>query len=183
MSAHDTTKRAVALLLAATIGEERSTEVVGQAAQRRGIGTEDISHAQALALLDDVASIEGIVGVAARFARQRLAARVSSDSDEPSRQPPPAARTHGSPSGVTRASLAPSTPQGVHRRQLASLMAPTLGLDKSTEIVNAVADRLQLGEELALDGALLVLETLAAESGLVGISARFAKARLILMLA
>jgi hypothetical protein len=70
----------------------------------------------------------------------------------------------------------------VHRERIAKLLASSLGLEKSVEAIDSAAATLGLPEVLAPREALRLLEHLARAPGLVGISARFVKARLILQL-
>jgi hypothetical protein len=72
--------------------------------------------------------------------------------------------------------------QRVERVQIVNLLAPTLGEEKSEEVVLAALTRRQLPlDTLDQKQALTLLEDLAAQHGLVGVTARFAKARLILL--
>lgn len=64
------------------------------------------------------------------------------------------------------------------RADLAGLLARSLGVEVANARVAAAADALGLGERLTAVEALSVLEKLAVEPGLVGVSARFAKARI-----
>lgn len=61
------------------------------------------------------------------------------------------------------------------------LFAPALGEDKARSVVQAALSALQLPTSgMPAPRALLVLEHIAEEPGLVGITARFAKSRVIL---
>lgn len=166
-------------LLAPTLGQEKSEEVVAEAARSVGILVDEFSASRAHALLDQLGRSPGMVGVAARFARTRF--EVRPHDGEPVEEPPVS-------SGGTRRESKPSSgrmeavPQRIERKQIVGLLAPTLGDEKSEEVVLAAVTRRQLPEEtLDQQQALAVLEDLAAQHGLVGVTARFAKARLILL--
>ncbi len=61
----------LAKLLSASMGREKATECVGEAAASLGLGA-TFSHADALRILEAVATQPGIVGITARFAKSRL---------------------------------------------------------------------------------------------------------------
>jgi hypothetical protein len=63
------------------------------------------------------------------------------------------------------------------RADLTSILSRSLGEDGARAHVDRAADGLGLGDALGIGDALRVLEQLADEPGNVGISARFAKAR------
>jgi len=63
------------------------------------------------------------------------------------------------------------------RADLVEMLSRSLGEEVAAASVGRAADTLHLGSDLSLVEALLVLETIANEPGLVGIAARFTKAR------
>ncbi|MEZ4221356.1 MAG: hypothetical protein R3B13_10565 [Polyangiaceae bacterium] len=64
---------------------------------------------------------------------------------------------------------------------LAELLAPALGDVKAKDVIQAAAEQLHLEHgPLTRDQALALLDHIALGPGLVGISARFVKSRLIL---
>ena len=77
-----------------------------------------------------------------------------------------------------------STPPGpatFSERELASHLASALGGVKALELVRTTATKLKLPRgRMSLEQALSVLDAIADEPGLVGITARFVKSRLIL---
>lgn len=76
-----------------------------------------------------------------------------------------------------------SSQRRLKRSDLVALLAPTLGVEKGTEVIGMAAS--QLGykdEDLDRAQALAVMDALAVGEDLVGIVAQFAKARLILLL-
>jgi hypothetical protein len=63
--------------------------------------------------------------------------------------------------------------------RIAEILAPTLGWEKSSEVVDAAVERLALSRtSLTLEEALSLLAHLARTPGMVGIAARFARSRL-----
>lgn len=58
-------------LLAATLGDERAGTLVREHARSLAFG-EDIDLDQALALLEEIAKVPGVTGIAARFAKTRI---------------------------------------------------------------------------------------------------------------
>jgi hypothetical protein len=67
------------------------------------------------------------------------------------------------------------------RRELADLLASALGKQKAEECVESTADSLGLkNAEVSIDDALRILEHLAQSPGLLGITARFAKSKVLL---
>ncbi len=72
----------------------------------------------------------------------------------------------------------------VELKQLAHLLSKAVGDEKSIEVVRQTCGELALSvdEPLSLDDALRVLEAIAEQPGLIGVTARFAKSRLHLSL-
>lgn len=68
----------------------------------------------------------------------------------------------------------------VTRADVADLMARSMGTEKANAVVAAAADALALPEDMETAAALLVLERIANEPGVVGVAARFAKSRALL---
>ena len=67
------------------------------------------------------------------------------------------------------------------KTELVELLSPSLGEEKAGELVAATAASLGLNlDNLDENQALQILEKLAGTPGLVGITARFAKARALL---
>jgi hypothetical protein len=59
-------------LLSPSIGVVRATTAVENASQTVGVAGDDLSRADALRILEEIADVSGIVGVAARFAKSRV---------------------------------------------------------------------------------------------------------------
>lgn len=158
--------------LAATLGSDKSREVVDAAALTLGAFDAD-------AVLRVLGEQPGIVGVAARFARTRMARRAASlmsraaaQSEAPPRPNP----------GPAQPSGRPEQKRTIRRRAVTDLLAPSLGDDASATLVDAELRRLGInGDEIDVRTAMRLLDALAALPGLAGIAARFAKARIILL--
>lgn len=62
----------LASFLSQAIGDAKAREVVRAAVLGMGLAEHAVTRAQALALFEKIATQDGIVGVAARFAKSRL---------------------------------------------------------------------------------------------------------------
>lgn len=162
------TSRDVAALLSGTVGWEKSTEAVSQAIQRLGLDGQRLDERDVTDVLDVLAGTGGIVGVTARFVRSRP---LPFRPDAPVVEPAP----------VERTATVPKAPARLARAQLVALLAPTVGVEKAEEVLSHACKQLGLGEAtFSLPEAHRVFEALASHDGLVGVTARFAKARLSL---
>lgn len=180
------------LSLAPSLGEEKSVEVVNGALAKLGFDDAVLEPAQVDAVLELLAAEPGLVGVAARVAKQR--SRVFSDD--------PATGATGESSSTTRRSIRPRAvdariyessttlrapsvppigPARVRLKDLVRMLAPSIGEARGEEVVRETATKLGLeGLDMSHDQALELLEVLAKEAGVVGVTARFAKARMLL---
>jgi hypothetical protein len=153
-------------LLAPTIGQDKSRDAVVAAARHLGLEGDALAREEALSILDHLATSAGILGVAARFVRERSASR-------PARvvcEPPPAGDP--APAGVPSAG-------GAAAAKLKAQLAPALGQEKSEQLVADAMKQLGIdGHELTAAEASAILDLLAGTPGLVGVTARFARARL-----
>lgn len=183
----------VVALLAPTLGRENAASLVEGAARTLRLVEGPLSIVDARAILDLLARSEGLPGVAARFARTRATFLRDDDDDATlvgiapifarpveSTKEDPLAQLRRSSASIGAETKAPSTPRTLTQRQLASMLASSLGESKANEVVRAVLRRLDLEEPLSADQAASVLEEIAEEPGIVGVTARFAKARLVL---
>jgi hypothetical protein len=171
--------RELVALLAPTLGQERSREAILGAAGELGLAGEAFAWEEALSVLDRLARGTGILALAARFARDRLANHVEAPLDAP------ASRRPSYPAGPRRApstrpfGMASEPGRRIAVTRLKAQLAPALGQEKSDQLVAEAMLWLRLGgEDLALEQALSVLDRLGATPGLVGVTARFARARL-----
>jgi hypothetical protein len=178
-------------LLSPTLGEEKSAEVLGLAARQLGFAP-PFKHEEARAILRTLASWTGIVGVAARFATARASTvfrAVAADAppnsshieSKPASQSDPDSDVRRS-SGRRPAINLPGSERRVAVDRLVELLATSVGQEKSEEVVREAMTRLGFeGDELDGRQSLRVLELLATMGGIVGVTARFAKARLLLL--
>jgi hypothetical protein len=181
-------------LLSPTLGDEKSAEVLGVAARQLGLAP-PFKPDEARAILRTLASGTGIVGVAARFATARastmfralgappVSSRVESN---PTSSPTSSQNDHEidprRASGRRPAITLPATEHRIAVHRLVELLAPSVGQEKSEEEVRDAMVRLGFeGDSLDARQSLRVLELLAATGGIVGVTARFAKARLLLL--
>lgn len=170
--------RSLIEMLAATLGWEKSADVVNAAAQRLGLPMVVITPSQATALLSELALAPGMVGVTARFARSRMEFSCPPSS-------PSSGRSSITPQTAGDESP-PSSPKSRARTlligELVALLATTVGRDRAEEAILEAVRRLGLPTRaLTREQTLAVLDDLASRAGLVAVTARFAKARAILL--
>jgi hypothetical protein len=177
----------IAEMLAPTLGWEKSSEVVGEVILRLELPSETLSMEQTVVLLGDLARMPGMVGIAARFARSRL--------DPPRAKPRSTAVVSASTPPSTRGARERAGPEThppssrksdatVSAEEIASLLASAMGTEKAMEVVLGAARRLAITpERIDKERAMALLDQLAGQPGIVGLSARFTKARLILRFA
>jgi hypothetical protein len=163
--------------LAPALGEGRSAEVVVSAARAAGLMAPTLSVRDALLLLDTLARAPGIVGTAARYARQRFDSEQPVDEVDEPQSPssrPKIPRPHGR--------IDAAQPAIFPFLAIVRWFVPSLGDERVREEVLASMQRVSLSPDAGLTQAeaLAVLEDLAASPGVVGATARFAKAHLLL---
>ncbi len=182
--------RDVAALLASTLGWEKSEELVETIATAAGFDPNDLTPDDAVVILDMLSRQQGLVGVTARFARSRAdtlrRARVRPPPPAPPQiglapDPTPVSGIQRTPSAHESAPWSHIAPKRLPIAELVSLLAPTIGQEKASESI-AFAVRLKgINEDkLTQEQALAVFEILSQNEGIVGVTARFAKARLVL---
>jgi hypothetical protein len=177
-SARPITLADLATMLAPTLGQEKSEELLRGAAAELGLAGAFLEPRHALAVVDRLGGLPGMVGVAARFVRTRYLEKArppSSRAPSLGRAPTPTALLPPSPAvAATRAT--------VTRHALVHLLVPSLGKERGDELVTATARRLGLAVE-AFDKAqaLALFDALAELPGIVGVAARFSKARVVLL--
>lgn len=178
---------ALALLLAPTLGQEKSEEVVRTACARLGFGEpEELRVDQAVAVIDLLGQSEGIVGVVARFVKVRGELEDLVDTPPPSSPPtapslPPGPAVLGTMTPGGGVAFARPRAADVKTGDLLAFFAPALGDEKSRETIAIYAARVgATGPDFSYAQALQMLELMAQAEGILGVVARFAKARFIL---
>ena len=161
----------LAVLLASALGQHKSEELVAATASRLGLTRPTLSADDVRGIFDTLARTEGLVGVVARFAVSRgdvdkLLARAEATAASPS---------------CGNMQVAASSP-GHAGFDIVHLISPALGVEKARESVEHAAGRRGIDPRapLSYDAALSVLDELTKVEGIVGVVARFAKARFLL---
>ena len=168
------TVRALAATLAATLGWEKSVDVVADAARRLGIADGAIGSDERLAILEDLALERGLVGVTARYALSRSG--VSRSDMHPVTIPPSSPRPAPAPDSSAAALLAATV--GVH--EVVASLSALMGQDKGEPAVLGALKRLGLPRErLDRDQTTYLLDDLSRQEGHVGTTARFVRARIM----
>jgi hypothetical protein len=163
------TGKDVAALLAPTLGEERALELVRSAIGSLSVLADVFPSRDVVRVLELIGRTEGFVGSVARFALARFTLRDANANATAKRSP-------SSPSGPQ----APRT-DALARAELTSLLAPSLGEERSDELVLETMKRLGVPVEVcSVPQGLAVLENLSLSDGLVGVAASFARAHLLL---
>jgi hypothetical protein len=171
------TKEDVAVVLASALGQHKSDEVVATATRALGITRMAYNAEDVRSIFDKLVKTEGLVGVVARFAVSRgdvdkLIAKIP---------PPPQVAPAGRPQSRAGAPAAPSPPPPAVV-DIMDLIAPALGAEKARDAIEQAAARcgVDVSTGLSYDGALSVLDEMTNVEGIVGVVARFAKARFLL---
>jgi hypothetical protein len=174
------TKDDIAVLLASALGQDKSEEVVASAARSAAVTRAAYSAEDIRAIFDRLVKFDGLVGVVARFAVSRgdvdkLVARV------PKAAAKPRAESGDRSSGAQDASSARSMPPSL-AIDLMHLIVPALGTEKARDAIEQAAARrgVDMTAGLTYNGALSVLDEMTTVEGIVGVVARFAKARFLL---
>ena len=186
-----TTVAAIVELLAPTLGVEKSTELVTSTAARLGYtGIDTFTGSQSLAILRTLGKVDGLVGVVARFAVSR-----SSSMSLPAVQipTPPPSSSSLSPPEAASASAAPRAPARTSPTwpnvttlpayELEEILEGNLGADRARALIAQTATRLGLGPGPYIrEDALALIDAMADDGGIIGVVARFARARVLLKL-
>lgn len=153
----------VTVLLSSALGQEKSEEVVATAAREIGVSSAtSYSADEVRSIFEKLSTSEGLVGVVARFAISR------GDVDKLAEKARPSEHQRAAAASTAVVDLVP-------------LLAPAIGVEKAREAIESGAARLGLdGRTLSQESALAVLDLLAKTEGIVGVVARFAKARFLL---
>lgn len=170
------TVRSLIEMLAASLGWEKSAEVVEATVQQLKFPPVLITPEQASEILAELAKRRGMVGVTARFARSRMGL------------PIPAAASRRTPSvpGATSSHVVPASRRGMSRSiligELVKLLSGSEGQERAEEAVLDAIRRLRLpSRALSRNQTLAVLDDLASRTGPMAVTANFAKARAILL--
>ena len=183
MSAHcPISKDDVAVLLASALGQHKSDELVASTASALGLEREAYSAADVRGIFDKLVEADGLVGVVARFAVSRgdvdkLVARAERASASAALGSTDA---HGGASPSIDSGLPPASTCGPS--EIVLLISPALGLEKAREAIGQAATRRGIDPSLPFCHAdvLAVLDEMTQVDGIVGVVARFAKARFLL---
>jgi hypothetical protein len=172
------TRQDIAVLLAPALGQDKSDEVVASAARAAGITRTSYLSDDIRGIFDRLVKAEGLVGVVARFAVsrgdvERIIARVPKQATAVQfGRPDFGAAPHSSPQSVP-----PSVAIDIMH-----LIVPALGTEKARQAIEQAAARrgVDIATGLSYNGALAVLDEMTKVEGIVGVVARFAKARFLL---
>ena len=175
------TRQDIAVLLASALGQDKSDEVVATAARAAGISRTAYLSDDIRGIFDRLVMAEGLVGVVARFAVsrgdvERLIARVPKEAWAPQ-----VGRPNFGAAAQQSAQSMPSMPPSV-AIDIMHLIVPALGTEKAREAIEQAAARrgVDIATGLSYNGALAVLDEMTKVEGIVGVVARFAKARFLL---
>lgn len=173
------TKDDIAVLLASALGQDKSDEVVVSAARAAGVARSAYLGEDIRAIFDRLVKAEGLVGVVARFAVSRgdvekLVARVP--------KPAPRSSSGGNDAAPNARDASPRSMPPSAAIDLMHLIVPALGTEKARDALEQAAARrgVDMAKGLTYDGALAVLDEMTKVEGIVGVVARFAKARFLL---
>src|SRR5580693_2199163 len=125
MGEHSFSIQTLASLLSPTLGEERSRELLRGVLGSINVSSDVFSFADAVRALEVLGRAPGVVGSAARFANVRLTLSSAADGTDRSPSTPPSARQ----------GLSPSKNKTVTSADLSALLAPTVGQERSEEVV------------------------------------------------
>ena len=173
------TREDIAVLLASALGQDKSDEIVASAARAAGISRTSYVADDIRGIFDKLVKAEGLVGVVARFAVSRgdvekLIARVPKQGSAPQ-------VGHQDLRGGAATAAAQSGPPSA-AIDIMHLIVPALGTEKAREAIEQAATRcrVDLTSGLSYNSALAVLDEMTKVEGIVGVVARFAKARFLL---
>jgi hypothetical protein len=167
----------VAVLLSSALGQDKSIEVVATAARELGISQLGaLDGEEVRAIFNRLVIAEGLVGVVARFAVSR------GDVDKLIARAPVSERHPRAPSRLAHAASGEGEGAAKPSVDIVHLIAPALGAEKAREAIETAATRrgISLAKGLSQDDALTVLDEMTKVEGIVGVVARFAKARFLL---
>ena len=162
------TVSAFAAQLAPVLGNEQALAMVQTAVQHIGHRGDMLVAAQQRAVLAWLGEQPGVIGAAARHLLRQFDTRANAAATAPVRSVPPMAAPAALGTSVSRADLTAAFERAV-------------GTERAREIIDkACHARGVAGERIPTEDAATVLEDLARVPGMVGVLARFAKARFAL---
>lgn len=172
----------VAFLLASALGQHKSDELVASTASALGLTRAAYTASDVRGIFGKLVTTDGLVGVVARFAVSRgdvdkLVARAEKAAASAARS---ATDGHGGASPSNDAGLSPASARGPS--EIVLLISPALGLEKAREAIGQAATRRGIDPSVPFShaDALAVLDEMTKVDGIVGVVARFAKARFLL---
>jgi hypothetical protein len=168
---------------AATLGLEKSGDVVLASARKLGLPNgDDLRLDQALAIVDDLATVGGLVGVVARFVKTRGDLRTLAEA-RPNVTSPLLPRVTSLSAPQAGQAAARVEESQVATSEIIDHFATAMGEARAREVVAThAASTGAAGAWLSRAQVMALLEAMASEEGIVGVTARFAKAKFILKL-
>jgi hypothetical protein len=152
-------------LFAPTLGQTKSEEIIRSTALAFGTAVADLDVHTAKRMLSALSGVDGLIGVAARLATLRF-------------EPP---RAREAEPEVSQRLATTQRSRRIGLNLVKALLAPTLGSEKSEQLVSEAVTQLALPDELSEQQALRLFDRLAGMGGLVATAAHFAKARLTML--
>lgn len=163
----------IASLLSRSLGKERADSLVADAAAALELGPPPWASWDATAILERISTEDGLTGIAAVFAKQRLL--LQREESIPPARPMQSMRPRTAPE-----SLSPG--QAVDRATIVALMVQGASQEASQEVVDAAFASLNITREVVdWDTFLNVLDQIAKSGGTTGTAARFVKTRMVLL--
>ena len=157
---------AIARRLAPVVGDEAADAAVREVLRELGYADKAFARWEQSRILERLAQRAGLLGSAARRAQKSMGFGAQRET--------PRASMH-------RFSTPPPGPNMIDGTELIGMFARALGDEKARETVETECQRLSVSaKRLPITKALVLLDDLAAVPGIVGVTARFAKARLAL---
>jgi hypothetical protein len=165
------------VLLAETLGWEKSGDVVDRAFEELGLGSlAALTQSELVVVLDHIGDLAGLPSVAARFVRRRLEASGALPPPSVSNQP---ALPQEDDTVMSRRSITTEDTTKIEIDDLVELLAPSLEPASSREAVVRAARALGFGTgSWTRTEGMAIMDRMSKEPGLVGVVSRLAKARL-----
>jgi hypothetical protein len=159
------------------VGWEKSQEAVSATIRRLGLDGDELDSDQVTRVLEDLALEEGIIGVTARVLLTKASKNSTSRPDmappSTTTPPPPSAPSDDAPASVRLAATI-----GVH--EVIAQLAPLLGADRAEAAIHATLRKLGLPRErIDHEQAVRLLDDLGHQDGLIGMTVRFARTRVL----